>query len=60
MKHVWRWTGFNHGLDLVVEYSNLNLTVKRNIPGGYRVTHLVANLGWVDFDLGCSTNLLGQ
>ena len=26
----------------------------------YRVTHLVANLGWVDFDLGCSTVLLGQ
>ena len=32
-KHVWRWTGFNHGLDLVVEYNNLNLAVKRNIPG---------------------------
>ena len=28
--------------------------------GFYRVTHLVANLGWVDFDLGCSTILLGQ
>ena len=26
----------------------------------YRVTHLVANLGWVDYDLGCSTILLGQ
>ena len=26
----------------------------------YRVTRLVANLGWVDFDLGCSTILLGQ
>ena len=26
----------------------------------YSVTHLVANLGWVDFDLGCSTILLGQ
>ena len=26
----------------------------------HRVTHLVANLGWVDFDLGCSTILLGQ
>ena len=26
----------------------------------YRVRHLVANLGWVDFDLGCSTILLGQ
>ena len=26
----------------------------------YRVTHLVANLGWVDLDLGCSAILLGQ
>ena len=26
----------------------------------YRVTHLVANLGWVDLDLGCSNILLGQ
>ena len=26
----------------------------------YRVTHLVANLGWVDFNLGCSTILLGE
>ena len=26
----------------------------------YRVTHLLANLGWVDFDLGCSTILFGQ
>ena len=25
--------------------------------GVYRVTHLLANLGWVDFDLGCSTIL---
>ena len=39
-KHVWRWTGFNHGLDLVVEYNNLNLTVKRNIPGSWVVTGL--------------------
>ena len=26
----------------------------------YRVTSLVANLGWVDLDLGCSTTLHGQ
>ena len=26
----------------------------------YRVTSLVANQGWVDLDLGCSTTLLGQ
>ena len=30
------------------------------MPGNYRVTSLVANLGWVDLDLGCSTTLLGQ
>ena len=26
----------------------------------YRVAHLLANLGWVDLDLRCSTILLGQ
>ena len=26
----------------------------------YRVTHLLADLGWVDFDLGSSPGLLGQ
>ena len=26
----------------------------------YRVTHLLADLGWVDLDLGCSTILLWQ
>ena len=26
----------------------------------YRVTHLLADLGWFDFDLGCTTVLLGQ
>ena len=26
----------------------------------YREFHLLANLGWVDLDLGCSTILLGQ
>ena len=31
-----------------------------NLTEYYRATHLVANLGWVDFDLGCSTILLGQ
>ena len=40
------------------EYLNIH---RRLISfGNYRVTHLVANLGWVDFDLGCSTILLGQ
>ena len=26
----------------------------------YRVSHLVADLGWVDLDLGCSTTLPGH
>ena len=26
----------------------------------YRVSHLVADLGWVDLDLGCPTTLPGQ
>ena len=30
------------------------------VDDAYRVTHLVANLGWVDLDLECSTILLGQ
>ena len=29
-------------------------------PTSYRVTHLLATLGWVDFDLGSSPDLLGQ
>ena len=30
------------------------------VDNRYREFHLQANLGWVDFDLGCSTILLGQ
>ena len=26
----------------------------------YRVTHLLANLGWAEFDFGCSTSLPGS
>ena len=29
-------------------------------PVEYRVNHLLANLGWVGLDLGCSTILLRQ
>lgn len=29
--HMWRWTGFNSGLDLIVTYDNHKLTLKRNI-----------------------------
>ena len=42
------------------------LTQSRRMMGSlrslshYRVSHLLANLGWVDTDLRCSTNLHGQ
>ncbi len=32
-KHIWRWTGFNMGLDLIVDYNNFKIGLKRNIPG---------------------------
>ena len=38
-----------------VDFHRLNMR-----PRKYRVTHLLANLGWVDFDLGSSPGLLGQ
>ena len=28
---MWRWTGFNSGLDLIVTYDSFRLTLKRNI-----------------------------
>ena len=34
-------------------------SVQDKVPW-YRVSHLLANLGWVDVDLGCSITLLGQ
>jgi len=30
-QHMWRWTGFNSGLDLIVTYDSFRLTLKRNI-----------------------------
>lgn len=29
-QHMWRWTGFNMGLDLIVTFDNFTLTLKRN------------------------------
>jgi len=29
-QHMWRWTGFNSGLDLIVTYDSYKLTLKRN------------------------------
>jgi hypothetical protein len=32
-QHMWRWTGFNAGLDLIVTYDSYKLTLKRsNLP----------------------------
>jgi BTB/POZ domain-containing protein 13 len=39
VKHIWRWTGFNMGLDLIVDYNNFSLTLKRNMPGIYNEHH---------------------
>ena len=30
-QHMWRWTGFNMGLDLIVTFDNGNLSLKRNL-----------------------------
>jgi len=29
-QHMWRWTGFNSGLDLIVSYEHYRITIKRN------------------------------
>jgi len=29
-QHMWRWTGFNSGLDLIITYENYRLTLKRS------------------------------
>jgi len=29
-QHMWRWTGFNSGLDLIVTYDSYRLSLKRN------------------------------
>ena len=34
--------------------SSCGMTRGEKLEQEYRVTHLLANLGWVDFDLGCS------
>ena len=32
-QHMWRWTGFNMGLDLIVNFDRDTLTLKRNMTG---------------------------
>jgi hypothetical protein len=34
-QHMWRWTGFNAGLDLIVTYDKFKLTLKRNNPADH-------------------------
>jgi len=34
-QHMWRWTGFNSGLDLIVTYDSFKLTLKRNIASDH-------------------------
>jgi len=34
-QHMWRWTGFNSGLDLIVTYDSFRLTLKRNIASDH-------------------------
>merc|ERR1719383_819631 len=29
-QHMWRWTGFNSGLDLIITYDHYRLSLKRN------------------------------
>ncbi|XP_023346472.1 germ cell-less protein-like 1 isoform X2 [Eurytemora carolleeae] len=29
-QHMWRWTGFNSGMDLIITYENYRLTLKRS------------------------------
>ena len=30
-QHMWRWTGFNMGVDLIVTFDNWNLSLKRSL-----------------------------
>lgn len=30
-QHMWRWTGFNMGVDLIVTFDNWNLSMKRSL-----------------------------
>ena len=34
-QHMWRWTGFNSGLDLIVTYDNFRLSMKRNLAADH-------------------------
>lgn len=34
-QHIWRWTGFNSGLDIIITYDNYRLTMKRNLASDH-------------------------
>ena len=44
----------------IVQGSNDTYTAVTYVNVQYRVGHLLADLGWVDLDLECSTIMLGQ
>ena len=37
--HMWRWTGFNMGLDLIVTFDNFGITLKRSLNTSGNVEH---------------------
>lgn len=43
--HIWRWTGFNMGLDLIVTFDNYTVSLKRSLSSSSNVEHeaLLAN-----------------
>ena len=34
-QHMWRWTGFNSGLDLIITYDKYRLSMKRNMESDH-------------------------
>ena len=36
---MWRWTGFNMGLDLIITFDNWNLSVKRSLHSSGSTEH---------------------
>ena len=37
--HMWRWTGFNMGLDLIITYDNCNISLKRSLNASGNAEH---------------------
>ena len=34
-QHMWRWTGFNSGLDLIITYDKYRLSMKRSMESDH-------------------------